>query len=470
MSLSKKTTNIIAATSVAAAITTTSLFLINNEQQQWKMPDFPYIELPQIQLTSIDLPNISTQSFDIPNIVFQDVNNMQVETININNSNDIAVSSVGTTNIAVANVETVEIELQGGLAFAQFDFNGINLDSIFIPTDSFDTPTISVYERDWGDLLQKFNQFSKLCIDKRNLQYSKHLFLQQWLDIYKKYANVNPIKYIPLKGKYRMISQVRVPTTQKEYDFLVKNLNFYNQKGYNAALLVFRTNDDVRDLVNTARLIKQNNMQVFFAYGDGENLNNDVFCDPQWFENILTALAKQCIGYINWNRTALHLFIPDKAYNNYVHHTLRNANPNIYVLGQVFWGMTAIDHPKIYLASNVPTNCSGVLLINFGYSSVNIKKAIPIIRKKVKLPNDLPIMALVIGQKSYYLTLNPNYKSFKKNLMIKQQIEKEFNRNGIYNTMTVSDDGSNGIYNYKVSSNLSLFDLKTKKSIRRGVK
>jgi hypothetical protein len=155
-----------------------------------------------------------------------------------------------------------------------------------------------------------------------------------------------------------------------------------------------------------------------------------------------------------WRRSSLHLFIPDKAYNNYVHHTLRKANPNMYIMGEIYYGMTAINHPKIDWFSNIPTNCSGIMLKNFGYKGFNLENIIKITRKKYNT-NDLPIMGVVVGDKPYYATRRKNNLNFEKNFQIKVQLEKRFMKSKIIGTITMHDDGSNGIYDSNITNNLT---------------
>lgn len=332
----------------------------------------------------------------------------------------------------------------------QKELSVINIPSIEIP--SIQIPNLQIPNIE--NFSKNFKVFQQLVVDQRNFDHSKHLYIDKWVDIYKKYQNVDPIQYIPLNINLRMISQVCVYKTLQQRNNLIKNLKFYKSKGYNSALLVFKTNDNVQDLINIARLIKQNNMYVFFAFGDSENLNKDIFCNPQWFENVLTNLAKECHGYMPWRRSSLHLFIPDKAYNNYVHHTLRKANPNIYIMGEIYYGMTAINHPKIDWFSNIPTNCSGIMLKNFGYKGFNLENIIKITRKKYNT-NDLPIMGVVVGDKPYYATRRKNNLDFEKNFQIKVQLEKRFMKSKIIGTITMHDDGSNGIYDSNITNNLT---------------
>lgn len=194
-------------------------------------------------------------------------------------------------------------------------------------------------------------------------------------------------------------------------------------------------------------------MYPFFCFGGKESLKEEIFVNPEWIKEILTKLGPECYGYLPWRRTSLHLFIPDDAYNNFINTTLRIANPNIYILGEVFYGRTAIDHDKVKWWVNMPKNCSGVILTNLGYNNINIENVLRISRKLIK-SNSLPIIMMVCGEKPYYATKNNTYKTFEQNLGIKQELERRIIKAGFNGFITTHDDLSNGIYNKNITNNI----------------
>ena len=49
---------------------------------------------------------------------------------------------------------------------------------------------------------------------------------------------------------------------------------------------------------------------------------------------------------------------------------------------EIYYGMTAIDHPKIDWFFNIPENCSAVLLKNFGYKGFYLENIIKYLVQK----------------------------------------------------------------------------------------
>lgn len=194
-------------------------------------------------------------------------------------------------------------------------------------------------------------------------------------------------------------------------------------------------------------------MFPFFCFGGNEKLTDLVFADPAWITEILTKVGPECTGFLPWRRTALHLFIPDDAYNNFIHTTLRKANPNIYILGEVFYGRTALDHNNVKWWVNYPKNCSGVMLTNLGYKNINIENILAITKKLIN-SDTLNIIIMICGETPYYATKNNNLKSFKENLLIKHELETRSIKAGFNGFITSHDDMSNGIYNKNFTNNI----------------
>jgi hydroxymethylpyrimidine pyrophosphatase-like HAD family hydrolase len=57
---------------------------------------------------------------------------------------------------------------------------------------------------------------------------------------------------------------------------------------------------------------------------------------------------------------------------------------------------------------------------------------------------------------------NDTHKTFEENLKIKQEIEERFIKSGVQGTITMNDDGSDGIYNKKIVNNLSTYIINFK--------
>lgn len=167
---------------------------------------------------------------------------------------------------------------------------------------------------------------------------------------------------------------------------------------------------------------------------------------------MLTEVGKRCYGFLPWRRSSLHLFIPDTAYQNYIFSILRKANPKILIFGEVYYGYTALEHPKVKWWYNVPKNCSGVILTNLGYTNINVEGVLYKLNQKFK---NIPIIAQVLGQHPYYLTINKNNYSEKRNFALKELIGRRYVQAGAAGIITISDDGSNGLYDKNIVNNLA---------------
>jgi Txe/YoeB family toxin of Txe-Axe toxin-antitoxin module len=434
------------------------LFIGSDEEFKIPTLDIPTLNIPDLTITKLNIPSI-----EIPETGIQSVESNNTDILNLaavtNINTDYSNTSQPTINTSlnfvepVKNLETVEtisIEQPNvNIEIATLD-NDIIINKKELNLDLTNITDLSYWEK-----RQKIIQeFKKLVKDVRNSDYSQHPYFNEWLTIYKDYKTIStPIKYIPIPAGFKIISEVYKPTTLKEYNKLKSNLAFYKSKGYNGVLINVCTGDTPIDMVNIARLIKTYKMYPFFCFGGTEKLEDEIFVNPQWIKDIITSLAPECYGFLPWRRTALHLFLPDEAYNNFIHTQLRIANPNIYILGEIYYGKTAIDHDQIKWWVNIPKNCSGIILSSLGYNYINAEKLYKQVRKLSGNQN-LPIMARILGDKPYYNTLNKTKLNFRENLQIKKELENRFIKAGFNGTFTCSNDGSNGIYNKYITENL----------------
>lgn len=410
-----KTTNTIAAIATAAAVGT-GVYLTTDTAEESAVSQIVW-EIPTLELPTLDLPTLDVAEIAIPTI---DLVSFEVPSIN--------------SEVSAAEKTLTDVDM--------FDDVKIDVAELQLKLPDF-----------IGDA-EKVETLRKLAIDQRNIEYSRHTFGAEWQKIYEQYANVEPVKFIPLKSGFRMITEVRMPEKQSDLNNLSKHLNFYKSKGCNAALVCFRNGDDPQEMAQLIRYIKGHGLYVFFAFGGPENLNDEIYSNPRWFKEMLIRCARESHGFMPWRRSSLHLFVPDKAWNNFVHHTIREANPEIYILGEIYYGMTALEHPKIKWWFNIPENCSGVMLKNLGYRRFNLENIIKLARENGNIP-DLPIITTIHGEHPYYATRRKNNRTFLQNLDIKFQLEKRFLKAGACGSIIFHDDGSDGMYDKKVVNNLT---------------
>jgi hypothetical protein len=99
-------------------------------------------------------------------------------------------------------------------------------------------------------------------------------------------------------------------------------------------------------------------------------------------------------------------------------------------------------------------NSSAVMVVNFGFTKIDVKYLLNNILPKY-VDKNVAKIACVVGQKPYYLTKFPNGLNYQDNMKIKHEIENDFLRNGFIGTITLSDDG------YQLETNVltrTLFD------------
>ena len=265
-----------------------------------------------------------------------------------------------------------------------------------------------------------------------------------WMEIYKRYQNVSPIKFAPITNKFRMISEVSPLYTQKDIETLNVNLLYYKSVGYDSVLVTFTRDDVPAAVLNTVKyIIKYHSLNVWLAYSGAESLKVTSFMEPDKYTEVLTSCAPYLTGYVNaWSRTSVHLWKQEPAFMNYTNYMLRLSNPNIPILGELYYGETAKYTNEKYpygWDTNAFTNESGLVISNIGYTRTNFKYLFTKLLPKLTGNKDYPYVGLVIGPRPSYRSMdNLNYTSA---LKIKQSIENKFFEYNCVGTITLSSDG-----------------------------
>lgn len=270
---------------------------------------------------------------------------------------------------------------------------------------------------------------------------------QAWAQIYADHRAYTPA-YVPLPTGLRMIAEVRLPVTR---EVLRDNLAFYAKRGYTAVLLTFDGSENPGELSALARECRAAGLAPWFAFGGREDLKLGVLIAPGTLSRLIEELAPLCDGMLlGWRRTSLHLFLPDRAFTDYLIRSARAKNPHLRIVGESYLGHTAEAQERFAVTTSVPDNASGCLLVNVGYSMVS-PKVMETVFGAVKAPK----VVLVLGSWPYYQTVKPNGLSFEANLKIKETIETRFRAAGATGTVTLHGDGSDGIYNRNYTDNLA---------------
>ncbi len=263
--------------------------------------------------------------------------------------------------------------------------------------------------------------------------------LAAWAEIYKAYAanRPEPAAKIELASGLRMISYMRLPKTEGERKTLEKNLSYYKEQGYNAVLFLAEDLDHLAETVALIRSIREDYaLGVWAAYGpDGEGWNAPAtFLNPEKYSSWLAALAPELDGWLlGYKRTSCHLFMQDAPYIHTVVTALRRGNPDLPVVGELYYGYTyrfRSEHTAYY-SSNTFSNASADIIQNRGHLNLD--------RKTVMKRLDKPGIGVVVGRKPMYLTTTRD--SWSAARKIKERIERDFLRAGALGTITEHGDG-----------------------------
>lgn len=390
----------IASTVAAVAIAAGTAVVYNDIQEKDKFyeenPELIPMDLPQLNLPTLDLPTIKLPDIAIPDIEIPEIN-----------------------TAVVIDEEIVE---------------------------SLNLPQAETYNE------ARFEQWKELAKDKRSLFKDRRNIIsdstatidsiefKKWVAIHKEKQNYVLAK-VELEQGIRMIAEVTVPKSKEEYEVLLSNLAYYNKRGYNAALLTFDTSEELSDLVKLALLLNRKNMACWIAYSGPEDLKHSVYVDPDKLAEYISELAGISDGIlVGWRRTALHLFMQDKPFTDFILKAARNANPSIMVLGEAYLGPTYeldVEQP-IKASFNIPANSSGTIINNIGFQNVNVRGALTGVFKKVA---NMDRVAVVVGSRPYHMTVNKSPFSKEQQDKIKEKIESNFIKAGCSGTITLHGDG-----------------------------
>ncbi len=280
-------------------------------------------------------------------------------------------------------------------------------------------------------------------VDNRSWQiHGGHIdAMKDWLEIYKAFEAQPPaeVEHVPLPQGVRMVSCFHLP--QDDGKTLRINLRFYRNQGYNAVLFVY---DDIEHLDEAISLIQsvknEFGLRVYAAYGPaGEGSSAPpTFLPPERYAKFLRTLAPEIDGFLlGWGRTSVHLFTQDSAYMHFVCSALRNGNPRLPILGEMYWG----ENYKVrkvgayYFGFNTFANASADVVQNRGHLAIDK----PSVVRKLREEAGHEAVGVIIGPSTEWLAKGA--RTWKKALAAKQRIEKQFLAAGAVGTITCHADG-----------------------------
>ena len=416
---------------VVAVLGTATTMMLNKTVSSGDDITAVTVELPTVAQLTVELPEMELSKMEMPA--------MELPTVELPSGSNI--DSAAPENITLGQTDAID---SLDAAPEPVALHALKLEHAAVPALI-------------GDYFSRYAASRKeqyeLLNDKRSLEYDCELgkpdsgIWAKWAKIFIEPEILNYVpEFKPLRHGLKVISELRCPRSSEEMSVLAVRLSEYRQKNFNAVLVCFDTTEDLSRLVAAVDYVRSTGMKVIIVYvGGKESLHEPVFRDPDKIAEFFTRLAPRAEAMLtgHW-RTSIHLYLPDKAYTNYIIKCARKANPEIGIIGQAYWGQTAETGPEIKnfkTTVNMPENASAVLITGLGYPGAASRD---MLRKVFPSVADHPHkIAFVVGERAYFLSSHPTRRSRIFNELVKRQLERRLIKAGCQSTITFSADGSN---------------------------
>ncbi len=441
-----------AATAAAAIIGGAVLLVPENQKAENFDVALPVVNVPQVNVPQVSVPQVNV-AVSLPQV------NTAVELPQVSDRSDLSdlsdveISVVADTDVTTPQVNTAVdlVQVSDLLATAQRSADGSDVE-----ITSVAAPQVSDLAKRIPLVQKFFAQCKRFFRDQRMIRQDSSLGIDnaaanKWLEIYRQNQKYD-LEFVRLPAGIKMIAEIHHPIDQ---NVLRKNLAFYKQQNFNAALLTFGySGEKISDLLCTVDTVKSYGLKLFIAYAGPEKLQHSVLQDPDDLAEKLKVLSVNADGFLlGWRRTSLHLFEQDAAYINYILKQVRSWNKNIAIIGEAYYGQTASSNHKLRnLQYNVPANSSAVLVTGLGYNGVAVDLVLDKLLVKIKRQ---PKLALITGDRPYYATRAKNGKTFAQNLAIKKALAERWLSAGASGVIVLHGDGSDGIYEKEHTDNIA---------------
>ena len=371
---------------------------------------------------------------------------------------------IGDGRTAPKAVEATPLPSIDAITIDTISFEGIQLQQIADPEKvTVDEVKVDDFTQGFSEKFAKHAAFRKLVKDKRNVLHHADLMglgescIDKWISIYK--DTYYAIDYIEPPKDLKMIAEMQMPKSAEQAKILAENLAYRKKQGFNAVLLVFHGNEQAYDLVDLVKAVKaEYQLNVWFAFGGQESLlDSQVFINPDKYSELLVKLAGVCDGFLaNYRRTSSHLFIQDEAFMNYTADQLRIGNPNIPIIGELYFGQTAASddntlnntkkrmwnpnraaHNWNTLIASKVENGSGYLIVNmttYGYNPTGIMT-------RVLKDYPGPKYAMINGPSAYFLSLHKTSTTYNQDMIAILHLIQRWISAGAYGCVVTHGDG-----------------------------
>lgn len=243
---------------------------------------------------------------------------------------------------------------------------------------------------------------------------------------------VEKIGYKVPNGKF--IFEVWTPENDEQKENLLAELEFAKSKGYIGVVVMWDGTSDYNKLVKIQEEIKDRGLKIWLGFStykgyidnkvkvdkNGKSyyfneISKSTFVEPLYYKEGLKALAVNSEAFLmGWRRTSLHHNTQNVEWQNYTMGALREGNPKIGFIGEFYYGENGY-HPYYHYGqyANYRENYDAVLVVNYGYISVNPKWAIANARKYVG--QNPQLICVIQGVRPGYITNSEKYNSKEKN-------------------------------------------------------
>lgn len=239
-----------------------------------------------------------------------------------------------------------------------------------------------------------------------------------------------------------------------------KNLAWTKAKGYDTVLTRFDCSENITNWLEMVQTIRDNGMKVFTVY-----VGQDNTC-PRWnpyinidkFESFFKQAIAAADGYfLGWRETSTHVRLLPSEFFNYICKLAREANPQILIYGEIYYGQTSASDGRRALYYNLPKNISGVVVQNMGFQGYNHGYIVQRLFRKI-VPNYTSYDKIfqVIGIGPYYRTKTGHHGAWREGLTLaeeysaKAEVENSFKKYGV-KTVTMIHDGVDDNYTFYIA-------------------
>lgn len=239
-----------------------------------------------------------------------------------------------------------------------------------------------------------------------------------------------------------------------------KNLEWTKAKGYDTVLTRFDCSENITNWLEMVQTIRDSGMKVFTVY-----VGQDNTC-PRWnpyisidkFESFFKQATAAADGYfLGWRETSTHVRLLPSEFFNYICKLAREANPQILIYGEIYYGQTSVSAGRRALYYNLPKNISGVVVQNMGFQGYNHGYIVQRLFKKI-VPNykSYDKIFQVIGIGPYYRTKTGHNGAWREGLTIaeeyaaKAEVENSFRTYGV-KTVTMIHDGVDDNFTFYIA-------------------